>query len=338
MTEKLDELKDSLEKLVALDPQELVRTDYLGASFDFGEYVPLFELVLRLFRELHAADLSTLPDSQIEQLQDATNRIAGAFGEIKAFEPKDVPSPADQRDHLAQMLKDTHEEVFQTVSWAVAYDSSRSVDLRRVQREAKGLVAEIDVLKMDTVSQLQGFQENATAIVNNIRKAAGEVGVGQRASQFRDQAEQYARAKRTWLRASVGVAALAIALAAGNVGYLLNKLAQTEISTGRAIELAVAKVLLFSVLYYALVWVVRTYRAASHNEVVNRHRENALRTFETFVAAATDEQTKQAVLLRATESVFGHQASGFSDPGRDDSTTSRLLEIVRGVRPGMEER
>ncbi|MXX75212.1 MAG: hypothetical protein F4Y77_07390 [Holophagales bacterium] len=338
MTEKLNQLKDSLEKLVALDPQELVRTDYLGASFDFGEYVPLFELVLRLFRELHAADLSTLPDSQIEQLQDATNRIAGDFGKIKAFEPKDVSSPADQRDHLAQTLKGTHEAVFQTVSWAVAYASSRSVDLRRVQREAKALVAEIDVLKMDTVSQLQEFQQNATAIVNNIREAAGEVGVGQRASQFRDQAEQYATAKKTWLRASVGVAALAIALAAGNVGYLLSKLAETEISAGRAIELAVAKVLLFSVLYYALVWVVRTYRAASHNEVVNRHRENALRTFETFVAAATDEQTKQAVLLRATECVFGHQTSGFSEPGRDDSTSARLLEIVRGVRPGIEER
>jgi len=338
MTEKLNQLKDSLEKLVALDPEELVRTDYLGASFDFGEYVPLFELVLRLFRELHAADLSTLPDSQIEQLQDATNRIAGDFGEIKAFEPKDVSSPADQRDYLAQRLKDTHEGVFQTVSWAVAYASSRSVDLRRVQREAKSLVAEIDVLKRDTVSQLQEYQGNATAIVNNIREAAGKVGVGQRASQFRDQANRYASAKTTWLRASVGVAALAIVLAAGNVGYLLSRLAETEIATGRAIELAVAKVLLFSVLYYALVWVVRTYRAVSHNEVVNRHRENALRTFETFVDGATDEQTKQAVLLRATECVFGHQASGFSDPGREDSATSRLLEIVRGVRPGMEER
>ena len=102
---------------------------------------------------------------------------------------------------------------------------------------------------------------------------------------------------------------------------------------GAAIQVAVAKLVLFSFVYYVLVWLVRMYRAAAHNEVVNRHRFRAMRSFEKFVAATKDEQTKQAVLLRATESIFVHQSSGLTPELGRETGASQWLEIVRGVSP-----
>jgi hypothetical protein len=59
-----------------------------------------------------------------------------------------------------------------------------------------------------------------------------------------------------------------------------------------------------SVFYFAMVATSRNYRAHQHNWTVNKHRQNASSTFETFVKATTDDQTKNAVLLYAAQAIF----------------------------------
>ena len=142
------------------------------------------------------------------------------------------------------------------------------------------------------------------------------------------------RRKNCWLTWVKSVAALGTALALTNTVYVLwyiNR-SETSVDTGEAVQIAVAKLVLFSFVYYALVWVIGMYRAAAHNEIVNEHRFRGMQSFEKFVAATSDEQTKQAVLLRATESIFDHQSSGMSPHGQDPGA-SRWLEIVRSSSP-----
>jgi len=107
-----------------------------------------------------------------------------------------------------------------------------------------------------------------------------------------------------------------------------------EISTAQTVQLAIAKIVVFGALYFALVWAGRVYRAESFNLVVNQHRQNALSTFETFVKATSDEHTKNAVLLHATQSIFSHQPSGFTQHYQDATPSPQVLEIVRGIIPG----
>ncbi len=91
------------------------------------------------------------------------------------------------------------------------------------------------------------------------------------------------------------------------------------------------KLIIFSVLFAALIWVGRIYRAHRHNYIINKHRQNALSTFETFVKAASDEQTKSAVLLQATQCIFSPQHSGYISKESEPSTYPQVLEIIRGI-------
>ena len=49
---------------------------------------------------------------------------------------------------------------------------------------------------------------------------------------------------------------------------------------------------ILTLLAFAVGFTVRQYTSSRHNETVNLHRWNALGTFETFVSAANDQETK----------------------------------------------
>ena len=84
-------------------------------------------------------------------------------------------------------------------------------------------------------------------------------------------------------------------------------------------------------LYFGIVWSGRIYKAQQHNCVVNQHRHNALSTFETFVNATEDKETKNAVLIQTTKAIFSPQHSGFAAHEKELSTSPQILEIVRSV-------
>lgn len=106
------------------------------------------------------------------------------------------------------------------------------------------------------------------------------------------------------------------------------------LTTAQSIQLGLAKLLLFSFLVGGIVWSGRVYRAHRHNYVVNKHRQNALSTFKTFVSSTQDQQTKNAVLLQATQCVFAPQVTGYITQENEASGTPQILEIVRGISEG----
>ena len=98
----------------------------------------------------------------------------------------------------------------------------------------------------------------------------------------------------------------------------------------------VSKLALLAVLYYAVIWSARMYRSDQHNAVISQHRHNALRTFETFVNASGDDATKNAVLLHATDSIFSHQASGYSERVQEPNS-QKVLEVLPNLSLGGKE-
>jgi hypothetical protein len=136
-------------------------------------------------------------------------------------------------------------------------------------------------------------------IVRVSRDQVQEVGVSQHAAHFSGEAQEHKKWARWWLAATAFTVCLTGA--AGVANYFL---VMRSPDTGTSVQLVVAKVIVFSLLFSAVVWCAKIYRAHRHNYVVNRHRQNALSSFETFAKGSDDPQTKNAVLLQATQSIF----------------------------------
>jgi heme/copper-type cytochrome/quinol oxidase subunit 2 len=107
--------------------------------------------------------------------------------------------------------------------------------------------------------------------------------------------------------------------------------AKPEGFVGLEIQLTVAKLIILSILLSAGIWAGRVYKAHRHNFVINRHRRNALSTFQTFATGTSDPQIKNAVLLQATTCIFGPQNTGYINQEKESDAYPQILEIVRGV-------
>ncbi len=185
-----------------------------------------------------------------------------------------------------------------------------------------------------------------TTTLKSAKESAGLLGIVEHAKFFEQEALDHRSSARWWLWATLFLAAVAT-FAAGWNFYKIESLFTDVIAgkaashptnatdakpdTGLEIQLAVSKVIILSILLSAAIWTGKVYKANRHNFVVNRHRRNALSTFQTFATSASDAQTKNAVLLQATTCIFGPQNTGYISADKESEGYPQILEIIRGV-------
>lgn len=323
------QLVEMLNALNTIDPNSLARTEVLGQELSFKDGVPIFSRTLDLFKDLAACNLANVPKERLDQIQSLAKQALDGFQAIQSFSVSGVSNPAATRDSLIAQIRDQWNGYYVHITPEIAYSKGQSTDYGQLEREARGALsqmqaqlAEIKTEKEKGVVEIQGALEQ-------VRRAAAEAGVAQHAIHFRNEAARYEKEARTWLIAGGLFAIVTVAFAVYGLGSDLAKLGDS-VSTARIVQVIASRVVVLSVLTFGLAWAARNYSASRHNLVVNRHRQNALSTFETFAKAASDAQTKDAVLIQATQSIFCSQPSGFVKADAEVGG-SQIVEVVRNM-------
>lgn len=97
-----------------------------------------------------------------------------------------------------------------------------------------------------------------------------------------------------------------------------------------------ARIIVLVVLFTATLWCGRIYKALMHQAVTNRHRALSLQTFQAFSAAASDDDTRNAVLTETTRSIFATTASGYIDSETSSESPLKIIELSRAINGGSE--
>jgi len=333
--EAQNSLREALAELCETNPDELARTSDLGTSLDFSAGIPVFVRTLRLFQDLSEANLDNIPASVLDQLKQTTREAQQAIDQIREFDPSGQNNPGQVRDGLIQRIGQQYDSHFQQISPVIAYSVRKGTDFGLLEQQARAAVNNVN--NAGATLQKDGLRiiQEARKALAEVQRAAADVGVAQHAIHFKQESKGHAQARWKWLVTTSVFAALILFYGGFNVYYYTTHV--LDIPTAQLVQLSISKIVVFGALYFALIWAGRMYRAESHNWVINQHRQNALSTFETFVKAASDEQTKSAVLLQATQSIFSHQPSGFSQHEQDSSQSPQVLEIIRNMMPGRSD-
>lgn len=196
--------------------------------------------------------------------------------------------------------------------------------LKAENNKAEGIINE-------TEKKLAEKEEEVDQLMLNMQNQLTEKPISQYKAIFADQAKKHRDGAWFWLAmAVVGIAAFFLAF------YKLPiSLESGDSESTQILQNFFAKVFLLSPIYLWLNRSIKNYTAQKHLEIINTHRQNALETFDTFVAAAKgNRETRDAVLLSATDAIFDANQTGYlSTKGSSADSKSPVQQIIREFIP-----
>lgn len=322
----LNTIAETVNKITSLRGEDLARTEDLGKKFSFESAVSLFNGIIDFFRRFSTVDLSFLSASVLNDINGTCAAVQSYFEQIQTVNLEQHGNPAVVRDELIQNLDNSFGGGISLLGSILASFHREGLDIEKRKQAADHLIAEIKTAKAEFDNSSEQIQNQMKKALSDVQQVAASTGVATHAVHFDKEAKKHEETSRRWFRRTVGLAGLAFGLTLG--AFLFSVLA--DVPDGRSIQIAIAKITVLAVVYSCMIWSAKIYRSERHNWIVNRHRCNALLTFETFVSSTSDDHTRNAVLLQATESIFGHQPSGFSDKSHDPGSP-KILEVFRGL-------
>jgi hypothetical protein len=317
-------LVKSLSELTAINPDDLVRKEQLGNELSFESGLPVFRRTLDLFKELNDINLEIIPQNFLNSIKSQINDAIEKFKKIREF-TSNQSNPASVRNQLISNLQEQYGSYFGTLHTILSYAHKKETDLTRLENDAKEILKFMNESKDYLATEQRKALDETNSVLDKVRQAAAEVGVAQHATHFETEAKYHLKQSFWWMISTIVLASLTIGW--GITSFFLFP-HSSEVNG--VLPAIISKLIILVGLYYGLVWSAKNYKSNRHNFVVNTHRQNSLKTFETFVkAAGSDNETKNAILLQATKTIFGYQPSGYVSNEADSDNTPNYFEIIK---------
>lgn len=333
MTEQSLAAKKSLDRIQTFDPDSLSREQDLGTALNFKEAVEHAKRVISLFQQFPSEYVADLPNSRQEQLRNQADSFFNQLDEILKFDAK-RDNAYGVRTNLISSIRDQYETYFNFLSPLIAYGASKVRDYRALEREARAAMQAASDRADEATKNLEISQREAERILTEVRRVAAEQGVSQQAIYFQTESMNHDSDATKWRNATIGTAA-GLAIYAAITVTMHKWTWLNPANSYEAIQLALSKVLIFIVIAYMLVLCARNFLSHRHNTVINRHRQNALLTFNALASAAKGEEQKDIVLTYAAACIFAPQDTGYikSSSGQLEIPTN-IIQAVPKMVPG----
>lgn len=328
-TQVRTEAEESLARMQQFDVSSLPRERELGSEVNFlGAVEPATRLV-DLYKRLSVTALDDLSQQGLQQVRDRANSDFALLKQALDFKLASQQNPQATRDSIIQQLTASYDPSFQTLHPYIAYSLHRSADFQRLDADARATMQAISDRAGKVEAQLQEHEKEAQRVLTEIRSVAAEEGVTQQSAHFRAEADRHDTEAEIWRTRTVN---LAIALGVyAALSVFLHKIPfLTPTSNYDTIQLAISKVLVFSVLAYMLFLSARNFLSHKHNAIVNRHRQNALMTHRALVEAASDHGIREAIMVQAAGCIFSPQNTGYTGgaSGSDSPSPKSVVELL----------
>lgn len=322
----LSKAKASLERMQNFDTGQLAR-DELGKSFNFRDAIEPAERLKALFKKVPIGSLEEFPEQQLNNIQKQADSIFNLLEQVSGFDETQA-NATEARNGIIQSIKEAYQNAFNNLMPFISYGVARTVDFSRLEDEGRAVLQGIEDQTEEALKEIDTSKEEASKVLEEIKKTAAEQGVSQQAHYFSEEAKHHATEADNWKKTTKNWAWVLIGY--GVISFFLHKIPIIAPSgTPEAIIFVASKVLIFAVLTYMLVLSARNFLSHKHNAVVNKHRQNALMTFNALVKAGQGQETQDIILNHASACIFTAQDTGYTKHGGSNSgQMPNLVDLV----------
>lgn len=326
---QLEKVKECLRWFETFDPESIAHVGTYGTKSNkiYTKGVPL-AAKLRAF-------YCTIPNRVAERLhQDALEQLFQHLTQDRAKLEKAINFKEDgntrfieTEDTTIQQIEVSYSSASMNLSaklvFAVVMDLDIQKELGLVQEQTKLIPAELSKIKTEV-----------EPLITVMRKVTGDAAVGHQAEHFLKESQKQNLVANWW---SAGVLILAVSILITAIAFIPGDPTadQAEEKTSYTIRHSISKIVLFSILFSTLYICVKNMSACRHNAVVNKHRYNALSTYEAIVAADKDEKSRSVILAYAAGCIFSPQPTGYSGADAMDTfQAGAILDLVNKIKSG----
>ena len=321
----LDALTESLKKVVAYQGKDLSRRSDWG-SINFEEADEDVQSVLSLSATLCEMPLRFLSNNAANEIQQVVKELLPRLDAVDQFSLTQRGDPNQRRVEILSGLHQSCDRFYQDVGKWLPFLAYQQGDVAKNIKQLRAAISDAEQKAKESLLSIEQKKKEVAEIVTRTREASADAGVAVFTEDFQDESENAQKAAVKWLIATVSFAVLTLAVPVA--AYFFENYSGIEKSLFFT-KLA-SKVVVISVLLTATLWCGRLYKSMRHLAIVNRHRAIGLRTFRAFSAAASDETTKNAVLMETTRSIFANGATGLIHESSADSD-SNVIQIAGKV-------
>jgi hypothetical protein len=315
---------DTAKFLAEMQPKDYIRQGPLGDDLNFSDAGSIFERIVNLGKQLLTMNYEMLPQAAIQALNQKLSPIKTKLIEIEAFR---ATQGEVVRNQLCDQIYDAYNSFVHTCAGTIGFVARSNEEIQELKSEAQNTVFELKTETQNALKEISTAKKEAKESVDAVKRSAAELGLTAHSVHFVEQAKADGDEAAKWLRWT-----LITSIAVVGFGFLLatNLLWPISDSAGASeiVRHMLPKLVLLSIGGFGIGFCAKTYSAFKHMQAVNLHRKNALATFQAFAKAAQNEQVQDAILLQASQSIFGPRPTGFLKNEMDGNETKSVFEVI----------
>ena len=300
-----------IQELLNIKMETLLKEEYGPLSFKSEESKILF--IIKILEFLNKVNSDLIQSKQFV-IRSFIEKVKDLFYELQNYNGID-------RNTLIQSIQSVADgiptDIYSIISVNFSINGAKYID-DTIKDKTKAIDTTIDKINIRAAE--------SEHILKKMKENMATTGIADYADIFRKESSIHKKDSENWLAGTIFIVGVVIIIA---LLLLVGGLSPKDKETATLVQFTFSKIIIFSSLFFLLTLAFKSYKASKHNEILNKHRQNAITTFEKFVKSANDDKTKNAVLLQTVNAIFSQQSTGYNDNDNDSGTPqTKFLEII----------
>lgn len=322
--ENIDELREDIDTSLKFQDRDIIRRGSWGTiTFEAAE--DDLERIFSVLSHLKLLPLDGLTDKALTQIIQSLKEVIKALNAINDFTIEQA-NPTQVRDQLVTQLGKSSDTFYEAATPWIPFLAYQKGDVAKNIEDLTQSVSNASQLISGAKNDITKKKSEIDEIITQAREASAAAGAAVFTKDFDQEATDQKTAAFRWLIATsvLAVLTLASAIVTWAVGLT------TNLDGFNLLQAFGGKIAILIVFFTATLWCGRVYRALMHQATLNRHRALGLQTFQAFSAAASDDASKDAVLLETTRAIFSLGSTGYLDT--QDQSNAQEIRLSEGAR------
>lgn len=324
LQEKVDTLLNEIDEIINTPIDSLIKSKDWG-KFNFEDVEEDLTKLFEMLNHLKILPLNLLPDAEITKIIGGLTLPKNTINAIKTFDIEQ-PNAKATRDQYAKTIKTQIDAFYITTHLWIPYLAYQKGDVQKNIESLNTSVKKVTTILDDTKIAVNTKASEIDKIIQAAKEASASVGVSHFSSNFKSEADTLNTTANKWLKTTIFLAIATFVITLLSY-WLLN--IQNDSSSAQIIQVLSTKLIIITVFFTSTLWAGKMYRATMHQVSVNKHRANALLTFQAFVNASNDNHIRDAVLMETTKSIFAISSSGYIENENSNAQQTNVVEIIK---------